>query len=100
MGQYGCYVDVIWNIVEECDVLWMICGTLSRNVHALWRNVDVMWKLHLHISQFDQVLSPLLSVILKYTILDALWTFHISTLYSFLSFTSSRVKLIVGGGGA
>ena len=90
--ECGCFVDVMWNIVEEsgcfvgkcgCNVdpphftIWLgplpslvshlemcDCGTLWRNVDVLWRNMDVMWTLH--ISQFDQVLSPPWSVILKY----------------------------------
>ena len=92
MEQCGCDVDVMWNIVEECGCffeqcgcyvehcgrMWMLCGTLWRNVDVLWRNVYVMWTLH--ISQFDQVLSPPWSVIFKYAIVDVIWTFHISTL--------------------
>ena len=45
---------------------------------VLWRNVDVMWTLH--ISQFDQVLFPPWSVILKYAIVVVMWRNQISIL--------------------
>ena len=69
-----------------------------ENVAAIWGNVDVMWKLveecgcfmeqygcnvdppHIHISQFDEFLTPSWSVILIYAIVDVMWIFHISTL--------------------
>ena len=72
--ECGCFVDVMWDIVEECGCCVEKCGC----------NVDPP---HLHISRFDQVLSPPWSVILKYAIVDVMWTFHISTIHSFLSFT-------------
>ena len=72
--QCGCFVDVIWNIVEKCGCFVEKCGC----------NVDPP---HLHISQFGQVPPRPWSVILKYSIVDIIWTFHISTLHSFLSFT-------------
>ena len=100
--KYGCFVDVMWNIVEECgcfvDVMWNIveeCGCLMEKYGCF---MDIMWNIveeygcfmekcgynmdppHLHISQFDQVLSPPWSVILKYAIADVMWTFHISTM--------------------
>ena len=53
--------------MEQCRCYVEHCGC----------NVDPP---HLHISQFDQVLSPLWSVILKYAIMDVMWTFHMSTL--------------------
>ena len=71
--ECGCFVDVMWNFVEECGCLVEKCGC----------NVDPP---HLHISQLDQVLSPPWSFILVYTIVDVMWTIHISTLHSFLSF--------------
>ena len=77
VDEYGCFMDVMWNIVEECGFFVEKCGC---NVHPP----------HLHISQFDQVLFPPWSVILKYAIVDVMWTFHIFTLYSFLSFTFKR----------
>ena len=45
--ECGCFVDVMWNIVEECGCFVAKCGC----------NVDPP---HLHISQFDQVLSKVL----------------------------------------
>ena len=67
-------VDVMWNIVEECgcfvDGMWNIVEECGCNVDPP----------HLHISQFDQVLSPPWSVIFKYAIVDVMWTFHTSTL--------------------
>ena len=72
--ECGCFVDVMWNILEEfgCFVEKYGCNVVPP---------------HLHILQFDQVLSPPWSVILKYAIVDVMWAFHISTLpYSFLSF--------------
>ena len=62
---------------RNVDVLWMLYGTLWRNVDVSWRNVDPP---HLHISQFDQVLSPPWSVILKYAIVGVMWIHQISTL--------------------
>ena len=74
-------VDVLWRNVDvmwrNVDILWMLCETLWRNVDVLWRNVDPP---HLHISQFDQVLSPPWSVILKYAIVGVMWIHQISTL--------------------
>ena len=107
----GCFVDVMWNIVEECGCYVEDCGGMWRNVDDLWSNVDVMWNIveecgcfvdvmwniveecgcfvekcgcnvdppHLHISQFDQVLSPPWSVILKYAIVDVMWIHQIFT---------------------
>ena len=66
-GECGCFVDVMWNIVEECVCFVEKCGC----------NVDPP---HLHISQFDQVLSPPWSVILKYAIAGVMWIHQISTL--------------------
>ena len=43
--EYGCFVDVMWNIVEECGCFVEQCGC----------NLDPP---QLHISQFDQDLSP------------------------------------------
>ena len=60
-------MDAIWNIVEECGCFVEQCGC----------NADLP---HLHISHFDQVLSPPRSVILKYAIVDVMWIHHISTL--------------------
>ena len=85
-GMWIFLVDVMWNIVEEwrslwsnvgvlwsnMDVMWMLCGTLRRNVDVLWRELDV--PPHLQISQFDQVLSPPWSVILRYVIVGVMWT--------------------------
>ena len=65
--ECGCFVDVMWNIVEECGCFVEKCGC----------NVDPP---HLHISQFDQVLSPPWSVILKYAIVDVMWIHQIFTL--------------------
>ena len=64
--ECGCFVDVMWNIVEECGCFVEKCGC----------NVDPP---HLHISQFDQVLSPPWSVILKYAIVDVMWIHQIFT---------------------
>ena len=80
-GEMWLLCGTLWRNV---DVLWMLCETLWRNVDVLWRNVDPP---HLHISQFDQFFSPPWSVILKYAIVDVMWIHQISTLYSFLSFT-------------
>ena len=57
VGECGCNVDVIWNIVEQCGCFVEQCGC----------NVDLP---HLHISQFHQVFSPPRSVILKYAKVD------------------------------
>ena len=65
--ECGCFVDVIWNIVEKCGCFVEKCGC----------NVDPP---HLYISQFDQVLSPPWSVILKYAIVGVMWIHQISTL--------------------
>ena len=65
--ECGCFVDVIWNIVEKCGCF----------VEKYGCNVDPP---HLHISQFDQVLSPPWSVILKYAIVGVMWIHQISTL--------------------
>ena len=65
--ECGCFVDVIWNLVEDCGCFVEKCGC----------NVDPP---HLHISQFDQVLSPLWSVILKYAIVGVMWIHQIFTL--------------------
>ena len=86
-------VDVMWNIVEECvcfvDVMGNIVEECGCFVEKCGCNVDPP---HLHISQFDQVISPPLSVILKYAIVDVMWINQISTLYSFLSFTFKHFK--------
>ena len=111
MEQCGCNVDVMWNIVEECGCFVEECGCYVEECGCF---VDVIWNIeedcgcfvekcgcnvdppHLHISQFDQVLSsPLLSspwsVILKYAILGVMWIHQISTLTwtadSFLGYT-------------
>ena len=55
--ECGCFVDVMWNIVEECGYFVEKCGC----------NLDPP---HLHISQFDQVLSPPKSVIFKHANVD------------------------------
>ena len=65
--QCGCFVHAIWNIVEQCGCFVEKCGC----------NVDPQ---HLHITQFDQVLSPPWSVILKYAIVDVMWIHQIFTL--------------------
>ena len=73
----GTFVDIMWNIVEEFGCFVEECGCF----------VDVMWNIveecgcnvdppHLHISQFDQVLSPPWSVILKYAIVAVMWTLN------------------------
>ena len=95
MEQCGCNVDVMWNIVEECGCFVEKCGCYVEECGCF---VDVMWNMvkeggyfvekcgcyvdprHLHISQFDQVLSPPWSVILKYAIVGVLWSHQISTL--------------------
>ena len=95
MEQCGCNVDVMWNIVEECrcfvekcgcyveecgcfvDVIWNIVEDCGCFVEKCGCNVDLP---HLHISQFDQVLSPPWSVILKYAIVGVMWIHQISTL--------------------
>ena len=80
MEQCGCKVDVMWNIMEECgcfvDVMWNIVEECGCFVEQCGCNVDPP---HLHISQFDQVIFPPWSVLLKYAIVDVMWTFHIST---------------------
>ena len=81
-------VDVLWNIVEECgcfveecgcfvDVMWKIVEECGCFVEQCRCNVDPP---HLHISQFDQVLSPPRSVILKYASVDVMWIHQIFTL--------------------
>ena len=56
MEQYGCNVDVIWNIVEDCgcfvDVMWNIvdeCGCFVEQcgctVEQCGCDVDVMWNI-------------------------------------------------------
>ena len=74
-------VDVLWNIVEECgcfvDVMWNIVEECGCFVKKCGFNVDPP---HLHILQFDQDLSPPWSVILKYAIVDVMWIHQISTL--------------------
>ena len=81
VAECGCFVDVIWNIVEECgcfvDVMWTILEECGCFVEKCGCNVDPP---HLHILQFDQVLSPLWSVILKHAIVDVMWTLNISKL--------------------
>ena len=88
MEQCGCNVDVMWNIVEECGCFVEKCGYYVEEcgcymehcgcfVEKCGCNVDPP---HLHISQFDQVLSPLWSVILKYAIVGVMWIHQISTL--------------------
>ena len=83
-----CFVDVMWNIVEECgcfveecgcfvDVMWNIVEECGCFVDKCGCNVDPP---HLHISQFDQVLFPPWSVILKYAIVDVMWIHQIITL--------------------
>ena len=73
-------VDVMWNIVEECgcfvDVIWNIVEEYGCFVEKCGCNVDPP---HLHISQFDQVLSSPWSVILNYAIVDVMWIHQIST---------------------
>ena len=107
--QCGCNVDIMCNIVEECGCfvekygcyvehcggMWMFCGCYVKHCGGMWIfveyflcNVDPP---HLHISQFDQVLTPPWSVILKYAIVDVMWIPQFSTLYSFLLFTFHRV---------
>ena len=79
--ECGCFVEVMWNNVEECgcsvDVMWKIVEECGCFMEQCGCNVNPP---HLHISRFDQVLSPPWSVILKYAILDVMWTFHIFTL--------------------
>ena len=74
-------MDVMWNIVEECgyfvDVIWNIVEECGCFVEKCGCNMDPP---HLHISQFDQVLSPPWSVILKYAIVVVMWIHQISTL--------------------
>ena len=91
-------VDVMWNIVEECGCfveqcrcyvehcggMWMFYGCYVEHYGGMWMfcgesgcNVDPP---HLHISQFDHVLSPPWSVILKYAIVDVMWIHQIFTL--------------------
>ena len=64
--QGGCNVNVMWNIVVECGYLVdVMCNTVEECgcfVEQCGCNLDPP---HLHISQFDQVLSPPWSVILK-----------------------------------
>ena len=81
MEQYGCNVAVMWNIVEECgcfmDAMWNIVEECGCFVEKCGCNVDHP---NLHISKFDQVLSPPWSVILKYEIVGVMWIHQISTL--------------------
>ena len=49
---------------DNVDVMWRNVDVMWRNVEVMRNNVDVMWTLH--ISQFQHVLSPPRSVILKY----------------------------------
>ena len=83
--ECGCFVDVMWNIVEECgcfmDVMWNIVEEYGCFVEKCGCNVDPPY---LHISQFDQVLSPPWSVTLKYAIVDVMWTLHISTFHNLI----------------
>ena len=60
---------MLWNIVEECGCFVEKCGCTC--------NVDPS---HLYISQFDQVLSPPCSAILKYAIVGVMWIHQTSTL--------------------
>ena len=103
--ECGCFVDVMWKIVEECGCYVEHCGRMSIFYGGMWMFVDVMWNIvdecgcfveecgcfmekfgchvdppHLHISQFDQVLSPPWSVILKYAIVDVMWIHQIFSL--------------------
>ena len=74
MEECGCFVDVMWNIVDECGCFVEECGCFVEKCGC---NVDPP---HLHISQFDQVLSPPWSVILKYAIVDVMWIHQIFNL--------------------
>ena len=98
----GCYVEHCGGMWMFCGGMWMFCGCYVEHCGGMWMFcggmwmfcgcfVDVMWNIveecgcnvdppHLHISQFDQVLSPPWSVIFKYAIVDVMWTFHTSTL--------------------
>ena len=64
--------------------MWMFCGCYMEQCGGIWCfvekcgcNVDPS---QLHISQFDQVLSPPWSVILKYAIVGVMWINQIFTL--------------------
>ena len=90
VGECGCFVEKYGCYVEHCGEMWIFCGCYVKYCGRIWMfvekcgcNVD---PLHLHISQFDQVLSLPWPVILKYAIVDVMWMHQISTLYNFLSF--------------
>ena len=74
MEECGCFVAKCGYYVEECGCYMEHCGCFVEKCGC---NVDPP---HLHISQFDQVLSPPWSVILKYAILGVMWIHQISTL--------------------
>ena len=75
-------MDVMWKIVEECGCF----------VEQYGCNLDPP---HLHISQFDKVLSPPWSVILKYAIVDGPSTSpqRIATYRSHLNISHSNAIL-------
>ena len=62
----------------------MFCGCHEEHGGGMWIFVEKcgynVHPPHLHISQFDQVLSPPWSVILKYAIVCVMWIHQISTL--------------------
>ena len=57
-------MDVLWRNV---DVMWMFCGCYEEHCGGMWMFYGEMWMNvdppYIHISQFDQVLSPPWSVI-------------------------------------
>ena len=77
-GEMWTFCGETWML---CGGMWMFCGCYVEHcgcfVEKCGCNVDPP---HLHISQFDQVLSRSWSVILKYAIVGVMWIYQISTL--------------------